>query len=142
MARNAIALVLAIGLGFGIGEIWFLAVTLFVSPGYPDLPFWQFGPFLTERLEVCFLHSVFVLMPIVCLTLRYPVRLGGLAGMLLHFLANFPIYLAQIDLFAIGRPAWQQALTLWIVAFVVAGAVVMKVLHCKFKRLSDGETAA
>src|SRR5262249_37628716 len=60
---NAVPLALAIGLGFGIGEIWFLARALVAGPNYPDLPFWRFYGFIIERLEVCFLHGVFVVAP-------------------------------------------------------------------------------
>jgi hypothetical protein len=138
---NAVAFALAIGLGFGTGEIWFVAHTIAASPNFPDLPFWMFNGFLLERLEVCFLHSEFVLLPIACLVLGRPFWHGALAGMALHFLANFPIYLAQIDLFEIGQSAWAQALILWIAALVVAGVILMKYFHARFIRVA-GTTAA
>src|SRR5207244_3709231 len=119
-----VALALAVGIGFGIGEIWFLARALVLSPDYPDVPFWMFGGFVIERLEVCFLYCAFVALPFVALARVRPFWLGGLAGMFLHFLLNFPIYLAQMDTFGLGRAIWTQALLLWVVGFVIAGAVM------------------
>src|SRR5215510_14322660 len=49
-----ITMALAVGAGFGIGEIWFLARALIAAPNFPDVPFWMFNGFMIERLEVCF----------------------------------------------------------------------------------------
>jgi hypothetical protein len=125
IAGHPVALALAVGIGFGIGEIWFLARALVLAPNYPDLPFWMFNPFIIERLEVCFLHGAFVTLPFVALARGWPFWLGGLAGMVLHFLLNFPIYLAQIDTFGLGRAGWATALLLWMLGSVVAGAVMV-----------------
>jgi len=38
-------------------------------------------PFIFERLEVCFLHGVFVTLPFVALARGWAFWLGGLAGM-------------------------------------------------------------
>ena len=123
--RAPVALALAVGIGFGIGEIWFLVRALVLSPNYPDAPFYMFGAFIFERLEVCFLHGVFVTLPFVALARGWPFWLGGLAGMALHFLLNFPIYLAQIDAFGLGRAGWATVLLLWVLGFVIAGAVMV-----------------
>ena len=122
--RRPVAVALATGLGFGIGEIWFLAGTLFVSPNYPDLPFYMFSGFFCERLEVCFLHGVFVLAPFLQIARGRPFWIGGLVGMAAHFALNYPIYLAQQDAFGLGRARWQLALLLWSVAFVLIGALL------------------
>ena len=95
--RDPIFLALAAGAGFGLGEIWFLAHALIKSPGYPDLPFWMFGGFLLERLAVCFLHGALLVPPFYALAAGRSFLLGGLAGMVVHFLLNFPIYLASIN---------------------------------------------
>ena len=77
-------LALAAGVGFGIGEIWFLAHALIRSPGYPDLPFWMFGGFVVERLEVCFLHGALLIPPFYALATGRSggvrVRRGGSAN--------------------------------------------------------------
>ncbi|MCS6812838.1 MAG: hypothetical protein NZ772_04600, partial [Cyanobacteria bacterium] len=47
---------LSLGLGFGIGEIWFLANHIARASALAALPFYQFTGFAQERFIVCFLH--------------------------------------------------------------------------------------
>lgn len=124
IVTDPIVLALAAGLGFGVGEIWFLAHALIKSPGYPDLPFWMFGGFVIERLEVCFLHGAFLVPPFYALACGRSFLLGGAAGMVSHFLLNFPIYLASINAFGLGVN-WKPLLLLWTVLFVVLGAILV-----------------
>jgi hypothetical protein len=123
IVKDPIFLALAVGAGFGIGEIWFLAHALIKSPGYPDLPFWMFGGFVIERLEVCFLHGALLIPPFYALASGRSFLLGGVAGMVLHFLLNVPIYLASINLFGLGEN-WKPLLLLWVLLFVVLGAIL------------------
>jgi hypothetical protein len=125
IASRPVPVALAVGLGFGIGEIWFLAHALVTAPNYPDVPFWMFGGFMIERLEVCFLHGAFVALPFVQLARGRSFWLGGVAGMVLHFLLNLPIFLAQIDVPSLGRDVWISVLLLWVAGFVVAGALMV-----------------
>jgi hypothetical protein len=122
---NAIPLALSVGLGFGLGEIWFVAHAVITSPNYPDLPFWMFGGFIVERIEVCFLHAMFVVWLFVRLALGQSFWPGALAGIVLHFATNFPIYLMGIDALGIGRLNWSLMVMGWIVVMVVAGVVLM-----------------
>jgi hypothetical protein len=122
--QNPVSLALAAGVGFGIGEIWFLTHALVRPPSYPDLPFWMFNGFMLERLAVCFLHGAFLAPPFVALARGGSFWLGGLVGMILHFFLNFPIYLAQIDLFGWGPAVWPVVLVAWI-AVSTAGCAVM-----------------
>jgi RsiW-degrading membrane proteinase PrsW (M82 family) len=119
-----VTIALAVGLGFGIGEIWLIAYSLLQLPGIASLPATDLGPFVIERLEVCFLHGAFVALPFVCLARGRPFWLGGLAGMTLHFLLNFPIYLKQIDAFGLGEQIWVSLLLLWMVGFIIACALM------------------
>jgi hypothetical protein len=121
--KDPIFLALAAGAGFGTGEIAFLAHALIKSPGYPDLPFWMFGGFVIERLEVCFLHGVLLIPPFYALAAGRSFLLGGLAGMVGHFLLNFPIFLAARNTFGLGE-AWKPLLLLWTLLFVVLGAIL------------------
>lgn len=128
MVRRAIhsqpvTMALAVGLGFGIGEIWFLAHAIVSQPSYPDLPPWMFNPFVIERLEVSFLHGAFVALPFTAFARGGSFLLGGLAGMVLHFFLNFPILLAQLNVLGLGS-AWASVLQLWVLGFVVACAVM------------------
>jgi hypothetical protein len=124
IASSPVAVALAAGAGFGIGEIWFLTHALVKSPSYPDLPFWMFSGFMLERLAVCFLHGAFLVPPFVALARGRSFWLGGLAGMLMHFSLNFPIYLAQINLFGWGPMVWASGLVAWI-AVCTAGCAMM-----------------
>jgi hypothetical protein len=124
IALHPVAVALAVGIGFGIGEIWFLVHAIVNGPNYPDLPFWMFGGFVVERLEVCFLHGAFVALPFVALARGGSFWLGGLAGMALHFLLNFPVFLARMDMFGLGA-AWLSVLQLWVLASVVACAFMV-----------------
>jgi hypothetical protein len=123
-----VGIALAAGAGFGLGEIWFLAQALVASPSYPDLPFWMFSGFILERLTVCFLHGAFLVPPFVALARGRSFWAGGLVGMTLHFLLNFPIYLAQIDLFGWGAVGWATALVVWIVALTIACVAMVRAL--------------
>ena len=125
--KDPIFLALAAGAGFGLGEIWFLAHALIKSPGYPDLPFWMFGGFVLERLAVCFLHGALLIPPFYALATGRSFLLGGLAGMVGHFLLNFPIYLASINALGLGEK-WKPLLLLWILLFVVLGAILALLL--------------
>jgi hypothetical protein len=103
---NAVVAALAIGLGFGVGEIWFLAEQIARVPAYQGVPFWMFGGFLTERFVVCFLHGGFIAFLVARLaTGRSPVP-GALAGMALHYFGNFPIFLGSIGAFGLPAAAW------------------------------------
>jgi hypothetical protein len=125
--RDPIFLALAAGAGFGIGEIWFLAHALIKSPSYPDLPFWMFVGFALERLEVCFLHGALLIPPFYALASGRSFLLGGIAGMVGHFLLNVPIYLASINLFGLGD-RWKPLLLLWVLLFVILGVILALVL--------------
>jgi hypothetical protein len=96
------------------------------APNNPDAPFWMYLGFMVERLEVCFLHGAFVALPFVQLARGRSFLAGGLAGMLLHFLLNFPIYLAQIDFLGLGPAVWMGTLLMWVAGFVVACAFMVR----------------
>lgn len=138
IARAPIAAALAVGLGFGIGEIWFLAIGLSFAPGYSDAPFWMFGGFFFERLEVCFLHGAFITPPFYLLARGRPIWLGCLAGVVLHFLLNFPVYLAQIGAGGLAATTWVSVLVLWVAGFAVVGALALRALARHHATLSAG----
>jgi hypothetical protein len=121
--KQPVTMALVVGLGFGIGELWFIAHALTSRPDFPDLPATAFGGFVIERLEVCFLHGAFVALPFARLARGGVFWLGGLAGMALHFLLNFPILLAGLNVFGLGS-AWAAVLQLWVLAFVVGCAAM------------------
>lgn len=123
--RTAVPLALAAGVGFGIGEIWFVAHAAMTAPGFVERPFWMYGGFAFERLQVCFLHGAFLALPFVMYAWRRSFLLGAAAGMLCHFLLNFPIYLATVDLFGLGRAGWATILLLWVPLWVALFAAAL-----------------
>jgi hypothetical protein len=135
IVNDPINLALAAGIGFGIGEVWFLAHALLKSPSVPDLPFWQFGGFMIERLAVCFMHGAFLAPAFYALARGRPFLFGGLVGMVLHFLLNFPIFLAQADTFSLGARNWAMALVSWMFWCVVGCVFLVVGLSDRFKRL-------
>jgi hypothetical protein len=116
---NVVPLAMAIGLGFGIGEIWFLAEQLMRVPDYAALPFWMFSGFLIERTYVCFLHGGFVLYLVHRLAHGRPRWPGALAGMALHYVLNLPIFLAGIGAFGLPQEAWITIASLFPLLIVV-----------------------
>jgi hypothetical protein len=131
---DPIPLALAAGVGFGIGEIWFLANAIARSPNVPDLPFWQFSGFMIERLAVCFLHGAFLAPAFYALARGRWFLPGGIVGMILHFLLNFPIFLAQTGAFGIGPMTWPMLLVSWIFWCVLGCVFLVVYLSDRFKR--------
>ena len=123
-ARNAVVLALAVGLGFGLGEMVFLAYSFAKVPAIAAMPFYSFTPFFLERMAVCFLHGGFIALAFKLFAEERSFILGGIVGIVLHFALNFPIYLAQIDLFSIGAARWGELLSAWLLLMIV-GLLVM-----------------
>ena len=118
--ENAVAIALAVGLGFGTGEIWFLAEQLSRSPQLAALPFWQFGGFLLERLQVCFLHGALIALVFKRFAEGRSVWPAALLGVALHFALNFPIFLAAVNVPPLGRELWPLVLLGYVLLFTVA----------------------
>lgn len=116
---NAVAVALATGLGFGVGEIWFLATQLSQSSQFAGLPLWHFGGFLLERLLVCFLHGAFVALFFKRFAEGHSLWPAALLGVALHFALNFPIHLAAINAPPLGREVWPLALLAYILLFTL-----------------------
>jgi len=112
---NFVRYALAIGLGFGIGELWFVAGRIASNPHFAAIPFWQFTGFFNERLMVCLMHGAFV--SVALWRLRDKFLLGEAGTMALHFCGNFPIYLMSKNLFGIGTTAWSVIVNLWVVLY-------------------------
>lgn len=114
----------ALGLGFAIGEMWLIAGMIAPQPKFAGLPAWAFGGYVSERLLTCFAHGGFTLAAVWGLQRGgWRIALGLFGAMTLHFLANFPIFLMQIDLPPLGKETWGVLLQLWV-ALAAAGSVV------------------
>ena len=117
---NAVAVGLALGLGFGIGEIGFIAWAIAQNPKLAALGPEMFGGFVIERVMVCFLHGAMTATA-VWLWLRRA-RWGILAAMGLHYALNFPVYLASQQAFVWERPLWIQIAFAWVM--ILTGLMV------------------
>lgn len=125
---NAVRVGLALGLGFGIGEIWMLAGPIAADPTYGPLPWYIFQGFLIERVPVAALHGAMA-----AITLWFWVRgkwWGILLAMLVHWLLNLPIPLAILGVFG-SDPTVQATISLaWVyLAAVILGLLVVFLLH-------------
>lgn len=113
----------ALGFGFGLGEIWVVASFIAASPALAKLPFWHYGGFLQERLIVCACHGVFTAQAVRMLGRGFP--LGVLAGMALHFLGNFPIFFRIVGWPPLSDAVWGQVLALWVIAYAIGLLVLL-----------------
>jgi DNA-directed RNA polymerase subunit RPC12/RpoP len=133
-AGNFARYALAIGLGFGIGEMWFIAQLIASNPKFAGVPFYFFGGYLSERLMVCVFHSAFVAVALWQLRKRFV--LGEAGAMALHWLGNFPIFLLASNAFALGATFWGIALQVWILVYLVGALALLS--YFVFGRVSPG----
>jgi DNA-directed RNA polymerase subunit RPC12/RpoP len=125
---------LAIGLGFAIGEMWFLAEIIARNPKFAGMPFYFFGGYLSERLMVCLFHSAFVGVALACLRNRFALGVAG--AMALHWLGNFPIFLMASNAFGLGPTFWAIAVQLWIIVYFVGALALLS--YFVFGKLKPG----
>jgi hypothetical protein len=121
---------LAIGLGFGLGEVWLLAVIGSGAPEVQGLPWYALTGFIVERVMVCGLHGAITAVAITQLG-RGPARVaaGLLGAMALHAALNLPIVLSHARALGIERDAWTLIATVWVQVFLVAMIVLSIWLH-------------
>ncbi|MFN8613963.1 MAG: hypothetical protein U0931_40900 [Vulcanimicrobiota bacterium] len=115
--ENWAQLALAIGCGFGIGEAWLVAYFVAQSPEAGGHPFYAYGGFLGERLQVCILHAFFTSWALRRWNNKF--WLGLLMAMSLHFLANSPIVWIR---FLPYKLVWLQVYGLVLLFFTVYAA--------------------
>ena len=121
--ENVARVALALGVGFGIGEIWLLAPLIGANAEYAAYPWYYFGGFMGERVMVCLMHGAFTAAAL--WRLRRGFILGLLTAMALHYVGNFPIYLAAIDPFGLSETAWKSILSIWVLAYFLLMLTVM-----------------
>lgn len=90
---------LFLGVGFGLGEIGYLAWRLTGTPAVAGVPVWQFTGFLTERLYVTFGHGILTAVAVYGLARGWLRGLRGYAyAVLLHATLNVGALLYQLKL--------------------------------------------
>jgi hypothetical protein len=96
---SALWIGMALGIGFGVGEIWYLAWQFSMVPDFAGYPFYYFGGFITERLTVVFIHGVITAVAVTGFLKGIKGLLMGYVGaVFLHALTNIGATLYQIQL--------------------------------------------
>ncbi len=115
---------MTLGLGFGLGEIFFVAWADAHVPAYAALPWYMLTGFLSERVMVCFAHGV--MTSIFMLGLHRGgawAAAGYLGAVSLHALLNAGPMLFQLGML----PMW--VISLWEVAMFILAAYVFERLR-------------
>lgn len=131
-AKNFARYALGIGLGFAIGEMWFVAERISHQPALASLPFYQFGGYAVERLMTCIFHSAFVAVALSQFRHRFVLGIGG--AIAAHWAANFPILLMTWNVAALGRTAWGVLVGMWLAALFIGALALLA--YFAFGRLS------
>ena len=121
--ENFVRYAVAIGLGFGIGELWFIAERVSHDPQLGGLPFYYYSGFFGERLSVCLLHAAFVAVSLRQLRNKFPLGLAG--AMALHYFGNFPIFLMAKNAFGWGVGVWRVIVTVWLQLYLIGGICLL-----------------
>jgi hypothetical protein len=132
--ENFVKIAMALGLGFGLGEIWFLVHLLTTSqPAIAQLPWYQLTGFLNERVLVCFMHGAFTSITLYTLY-KYKNPVGILGSMALHYLGNLPIYFMALNLFGLGKPVWTNIVGFYLFFyFIVMLGILAYFMFGKFE---------
>jgi hypothetical protein len=120
---NFVRYALAIGVGFAIGEMWFVADRVAHAPALAALPFYQFSGYVVERLMTCVFHSAFVAVALWRLRRRF--ALGVVGAMVLHWLGNFPLLLMAWNIGGLGKTAWTIIVQGWLLVYSFAAVALL-----------------
>jgi hypothetical protein len=132
--ENFVRYALALGVGFAIGEMWFLADRVAHVPAFAGMPFYLFGGYVAERLVVCLFHSAFLSVTLWCLHSRFLLGLAGAA--VLHWLCNFPILLLAWNAGGLGKTFWLTVNQCWLALYFVGSLALLS--YFTFGRIRPG----
>ena len=116
---NCIRAAMALGLGFGLGEIWLVATFIASTPAYANIPWYQFTGFANERFMVCLIHGAFTATALRMKYVNKKFVLGIACAMGLHYLGNFPIYLSHLNFGNFGQITWGIILSVYTMVFFI-----------------------
>ncbi len=95
---SALWIGMAFGMGFGVGEIWYLAWGFSISPEFAGYPFYYFVGFIIERIAVVFIHGVMTAVAVTgFMEGRKRLLMGYVGAVLLHVMTNIGAMLYQLN---------------------------------------------
>ncbi len=112
---NFVRYALAIGLGFALGEMGFVADRIARTPSLAALPFYQFTGYAVERLMTCVFHTAFVSVALWRLRRRFAFGIAG--AIALHWLGNAPIFLLNWNVGGLGKDVWMMIVQFWLLGY-------------------------
>jgi hypothetical protein len=120
---NAVRAAMALGLGFALGEMGFVASLVARQPEMLRLPFYQFSGFFFERLATCILHGGFTAtalcrLPALGRNGNAGFAMGLAAAFALHLLGNAPIVI--VAALGLAPAASQMILGNWVIVYAMA----------------------
>lgn len=130
--RTAILIALSLGLGFGIGEAWFVAWSLLkTNPEVARLPFYLLGGYITERWFVCFFHGVFTSIAATGLVLGWEKGiLYYLWAVLIHAATNSTVYLLRFITSKFGEAAGQASYSIiFLIIIIGLGTIFFRLMR-------------
>lgn len=134
--KVAILAALMLGLGFGIGEIWFVAHrVLQVNPAsVAGYQWYEFVGFYNERFFVSFLHGAFTAFVLS----RWKTNLmkGIFYAMILHYLLNFPILLGPFVSPVIRSELWIHIVAYWVMLYCLVMIFVVARMYAPRQKVS------
>lgn len=116
----------ALGLGFAMGEAWFIADLIAGTGRFADVPWWQFNGFINERFIVVATHSAMVATSLRgwrCWRGGLPAGLAVAMGM--HLFGNLPIGVVPL----LTGPEWAPVVLSLVIAVTAVGAIVLLVYY-------------
>jgi hypothetical protein len=125
-SRSAFWTGITLGVGFGLGEVGFVAWGVTQVSDYAGLPWYAFTGFMSERLAICLLHGVMTAIFLLGLEQGgWRVAAGFLGAISLHALTNAGPILYGFGLIAI----W--AASLWEGGAFILAAYLFEMLRRK-----------
>ena len=94
---------MASGLGFGLGEAWYVAWSISRAPAYLSLPLLSLTGYISERLVVTFAHAVMTSVAVLGFAGRPSPPVGYVYAVALHASLNVGPLAYQLGL--VGDPA-------------------------------------
>jgi hypothetical protein len=94
---SALWIGMAFGMGFGVGEIWYLAWGFSIVPEFAGYPFYYFVGFISERVAVVFIHGVMTAVVVTgFMEGRKRLLMGYVRAVLLHAITNIGAIFYQL----------------------------------------------